>query len=83
MAECHPDVVGHSDMHEMLGDVQMDALMVGHTYLYSEAVRTILEVVRIREACTESLALGGGPVRLPVSRMPVLSSQRETLPTAG
>ena len=42
-----------------------------------------LEVVRILEACTESLTMGGGPVRLPVSRMPALSSQRETLPKAG
>lgn len=42
-----------------------------------------LEVVRILEACTESLMTDGGPVRLPVSRMPASSLQRESLPKAG
>lgn len=42
-----------------------------------------LEVVRILEACTESLMTRGGSVPLPVSRMPGLSLQRETLPKAG
>jgi len=39
-----------------------------------------LEVVRILEACTESLQSRGGPVRLPGSSVPPLPSRRDSLP---